>query len=483
MNDKTDQQLLRDYVESGSEDAFAALVRRYVDLVYSAALRMVGDQHLSQDVTQAVFAAVSQNAKKLLHCTVLSGWLYRTTRNQAAMIIRSQVRRQSREREAASMNHDSFPSATGWDQVGPHLDSLMSQLAQADRDALLLRFFERKTARQIGEQLGLSEEAAQKRVARALDRLRSSFSKAGLAVPSTTLGGIISVQAVQAAPVGLAATVTAGALCTTGANTGAISLLKFMTLTKLKTGIVGAALAAAVSIPVIQQHSLAKLRLHVAAIEMQKQQRAEWDRLQAENGQLAALQVDSAELQRLRQEHSEALRLRAEIAGTHQVINEFSRNRADEKWKRSAFSSPVLRVATEVGEPFAANGYFPAEGWSNVGAATPESSLQTALASTRSGNAQELLGLLEISREVSSKLASQLKTDDWKQFPWNSAKGIKVESKGGVDQEGKVEYVCEFNLESDRPLARTHFYLIRVGDEWKLTNIAVERPDWELVKR
>ncbi len=87
-------------------------------------------------------------------------------------------------------------------------------------------------------------------------------------------------------------------------------------------------------------------------------------------------------LERLRQEHSEALRLRAEIAGTHQAIHEFSRARADEKWKRSAFSSPVLHVATEVGEPFSANGYFPAEGWANVGAATPESSLQTALAST-----------------------------------------------------------------------------------------------------
>lgn len=483
MNDKTDQELLRDYVESGSEDAFAVLVRRYVDLVYSAALRMVGDQHLSQDVTQAVFTAVSQNAKKLLHCTVLSGWLYRTTRNQAVMSIRSEVRRASREREAACMNQDPNTSAAELDQVSLHLDFLMSQLARADRDALLLRFFEGKTARQIGEQLGLSEEAAQKRVSRALDRLRQAFSKAGLAVSSATLGGIISFQAVQAAPTGLAATVTAGVLYSTAANTGAISLFKFMTLTKLKTGILGATLLAAVSIPVIQQHSLATLRSDLAVLEMQKQQPAEWDRLEAENRRLAALEVDPVELERLRREHSEALQFRAEIVGTHQVINEFSRARTDEKWKRSAFSTPILHVATEVGEPFAANGFFPAEGWANVGAATPESSLQTALASMRSGNAQELLSVLEISPEVSSKLASQLITVGAKEFPWNSAKGAKVESKAGLDRDGNVEYVCEFNLESARPLARTHFYLIRVGDEWKLTNIVVEQPDWELVKR
>jgi DNA-directed RNA polymerase specialized sigma24 family protein len=104
VNSLTDQQLLRDYVERKSEGAFAELVRRHVDHVYSAALRMVCDTHLAEDVTQGVFAALAQNAHQLMERPVLSGWLHLTTRNLAANVVRSEVRRRAREQEAAAMN-------------------------------------------------------------------------------------------------------------------------------------------------------------------------------------------------------------------------------------------------------------------------------------------------------------------------------------------------------------------------------------------
>src|SRR5213083_2977278 len=124
MNNLTDQQLLRDYTGSRSEAAFAELVRRHVDLVYSAALRMVRDIHLAEDVAQGVFAALAQSAPQLRDRPVLSGWLHRTTQNLAANIVRSDVRRRAREQEAAAMNELHDPDAV-WEQVAPHLDAAL----------------------------------------------------------------------------------------------------------------------------------------------------------------------------------------------------------------------------------------------------------------------------------------------------------------------------------------------------------------------
>ena len=104
MNKLNDQQLLADFAGKRSEAAFTELVRRHVDLVHSAAQRMVRDPHLAEDVTQAVFAALAQNAAQLSHHPVLSGWLHRITRNLAANVVRSEVRRRVREQEAAAMN-------------------------------------------------------------------------------------------------------------------------------------------------------------------------------------------------------------------------------------------------------------------------------------------------------------------------------------------------------------------------------------------
>ncbi len=111
MKSLTDQQLLRDYTERRSEAAFAELVRRHVDFVYSAALRMVRDAHLAEDVAQGVFVALAQNAPRLAARPVLSGWLHRTTQNLAANTVRSDVRRRAREQEAAAMNELHEPDA------------------------------------------------------------------------------------------------------------------------------------------------------------------------------------------------------------------------------------------------------------------------------------------------------------------------------------------------------------------------------------
>src|SRR5450432_1281832 len=131
MNDQTDSQLLRTYAEYRSEPAFAELVRRHVDLVYSAALRMVCDSHLAEDVTQGVFVALAKNAAQLLDHPVLSGWLHRTAQNTAAQSVRTDVRRRAREQEAAAMNEllSGEPDAN-WEHIAPHLDAALGELSE-----------------------------------------------------------------------------------------------------------------------------------------------------------------------------------------------------------------------------------------------------------------------------------------------------------------------------------------------------------------
>ena len=261
MDSRTDQQLLRDYAESRSEAAFAELVRRHLDFVYSAALRMVRDRHLAEDVTQSAFVALAQNARRLADRSVLSGWLHRTARNLAANVIRSDVRRRAREQEAAAMKEmlSVEPDAV-WERMAPHLDAALGELSDPDRDALLLRYFEHKSARDMGQILGTSEEAAQRRVSRAAERLREVFAKRGITVGASGLAAVLVSHAVQAAPAGLAVAISTvvfahAGIATTTAATHAIAMT---TLQKtLATAVVVAGVATTL---VFQTRSRASLR-------------------------------------------------------------------------------------------------------------------------------------------------------------------------------------------------------------------------------
>jgi len=242
MND--DMTLVQEYAQGRSEPAFAALVDRHLDMVYSAALRQTGDASLAQEVAQAVFIILARKSASLGPDTILSAWLYRTARYAAADALKTQRRRQRREQEALMQ---SPPPETqpedAWAHVAPLLDEAMTSLAKDDQAALVLRFFENKSAAQIGAAMRVSEEAAQKRVSRALDKLRKFFVRRGVALSATLIAGAVSANSVQAAPVALAKSVTAVAI-TKGAAASASTLtliqgaLKIMAWTKAKIAIV-----------------------------------------------------------------------------------------------------------------------------------------------------------------------------------------------------------------------------------------------------
>jgi RNA polymerase sigma factor (sigma-70 family) len=256
MNVTGSQELLAEYVKNGSEGAFRELVTRYLDLVYSTALRCVeGDAHRAQDVAQTVFLDLARLASRLSRDSMLGGWLHRHTCYVASNVMRGERRREARERIAAEMNALEHTKNSGLAQLGPMLDAAINELDDEDRKAILLRFYERLDLRSVGQALGSSENAAQKRVSRALEQLHSILTHHGVMLSLAALTAILTGEAVTAAPAALATSIVSTALA--GAATGAgvsVTLLKFSPLAKAKLAFAAAVVAGGVATTLWLQH-------------------------------------------------------------------------------------------------------------------------------------------------------------------------------------------------------------------------------------
>jgi RNA polymerase sigma factor (sigma-70 family) len=242
------QPLLADYAANGSERAFRELVARYVDLVYSTALRLVeGDTHRAEDVAQTVFMDLSRMAPELSPNSALGGWLHRHTCYVARTVMRGERRRQARERQAMEFSALENQPDKALAEVAAVLDEAINELGADDRDAILLRFFEQRQLRSVGEALGVSENVAQKRVARAVQELATQLRRRGFTLSAAALATGLAAGAVTAAPAGLALSIAGTVFAGSGAaGGGSLTLGKAAALAKLKVGIVSAIVAAGV---------------------------------------------------------------------------------------------------------------------------------------------------------------------------------------------------------------------------------------------
>lgn len=327
MSEALDVELLRDYVGHGDETAFREIVVRHTDAVYSAALRQVGSVDLARDVAQCVFTDLARKAPSLARTldakTSLIGWLYRCTRFAALNQRRDDQRRQSRERLAMQDLNLAPDPAPDWKHVGPVLDEAMADLSDDDREALLLRFFQSQGFRAIGDSLGLSDDAAQKRVSRALEKLRTHLTSRGATTSAAVLSAALSTNVVQAAPVGLAVALSNTALAGTAiAGTATVTVAKTIVMTTLQKTLVGATLAVAVGTGFYEARQVSVSQSQLRTLQQQQGPLAEQieqlsrDRDSAA-GNLAALQNDLARLRsdndRLRRDAAELAGLRAEV--------------------------------------------------------------------------------------------------------------------------------------------------------------------------
>jgi len=313
----SDLDLLGQFARGKSQDAFTELVQRHVNLVYSAALRQVRSPQLAEEIAQSVFADLARDAGKLKSDTVLTAWLYAVTRRTAIDVIRKESRRQLREQIAVELTNMNA-TANDWSQIEPLLDDAMAALDETGRSAILLRYFQNKSLREVGEALGTNDDAAQKRVSRAVDRLREFFSKRNVTVGASGLAVVISANAVQAAPAGLAATISAAAaIAGTAVSTSTvITATKAIAMTTLQKTVVTAALAA-VGTGIFEAHQAAQLREQNQALQQQQTTLAgQIQQLQGERdgatNQLAGLLAENAQL-KSNENENELLKLRGEV--------------------------------------------------------------------------------------------------------------------------------------------------------------------------
>jgi RNA polymerase sigma factor (sigma-70 family) len=261
------QPLLADYAANGSERAFRELVARYVDLVYSTALRLVeGDTHRAEDVAQTVFVDLARMAAKLSPNSRLGGWLHRHTCFVARTVMRGERRRQARERQAMEMSALDNQPDIGLAEIAPVLDEAINELGADDRDAILLRFYERRNLRSVGDALGVNENMAQKRVARAVQELAGLLKRRGFTLSAAALATGLTAGAVTAAPAGLALSIAGTVFAGAGAAGGAgLTSAKVAVMAKIKVGVICATLAAGlVTVLFLQHQSKARLRAESA---------------------------------------------------------------------------------------------------------------------------------------------------------------------------------------------------------------------------
>ena len=409
----TDIELLGRYAKAGSESDFGVLVSRHVDLVYGTALRLVGgDAHLAADVAQGVFTDLARKADGLSArrqeeggdgCPTslsLSGWLYTSTRFAAMKSVRAEQTRRKYEQEAHEMNEILNGNSPGpdWSELRPVLDDAMGMLSASDREAVLLRFFEKRSLAETSAALGCEEDAARKRVHRALEKLRDLLARRGVRSSTAALTVLLGQHGVMAAPAGMAATITssavlAGASVTAG-TTSTWEILRIMASTKLKSTVYVALLTGLLTPVVMQQRSLSAVRREAETLRQSAQDVPA--PIQEPAGKVEPLsEGEREEFAQLRRDHGELLRLRGEVgrrmreAESDKAFYQKVENAAERYQRQVAARQDELNKCTETK---LAGGFKLAEA-SAVGLSTPEATLQSFIAAVVNNDAKALAEL------------------------------------------------------------------------------------------
>jgi len=472
MAEPTDHELLTRFARTGDEAAFAALVQRHVNLVWSAARRFTGDDTLAGEVTQAVFIILAQKAGRLSAKIILTGWLYQTARLTAANALKENRRRQHREHQAymeSTLNRGgdaSSPTANEsiWQQLAPVLDEAMHALRTADRDAVLLRYFENKSLADVGAALGVSEDAARVRVNRALDKLRALLAKQGIQFDAGAIAAAVTANAVSAAPAALAASITTAVLTGTSLTltTIAMTTLQKIAVTAALTVTIGGGLFAAKQAH-DAQNEVRTLQAQLAPLTEQIHQlQAERDKA---TNQIAGL---NEELAKNKKNNLELLKLRGELGV---LGNQLLQAKHQTSHSAGVTSKSSLAAAHRPGA------YIESTNLMFVGYATPEASLESTTWAMTFGTYEQATNGLNpkmVAEENKDSQAKQ-KLENDQTLAAKVLVGMQIMAKKTLADD-RVE--IKVRMAADPQLLKQfsahmppEFMLqpmVKIGDEWKL---------------
>ncbi len=464
-----DLDLLGQFTRDHSQDAFAALVGRHVNLVYSVALRQVRSPQLAEEVAQSVFIDLARNAGKLNNPTggtpILTAWLYQVTRRAAIDVVRRESRRQLREQIAVEMNTMNA-TASDWMGIEPLLDDAMAALEETDRGAVLLRYFENKSLREVGEALGTSDDTAQKRVSRAVERLREFFTKRGVTVGASGLVIVISANAVQAAPVGLAITIsTAAALTGTAVSTSTvIATTKTVAMTTLQKALITTAVAVLAGTGIYEARQASTLRGQNQLLQQQQAPLMEQiRRLQQERDDATNQQaLLAAETAKIKSHNLELLKLRDEVRLLREQLSQTKAN-PEQTTPHIKFDLP----------------YSQRDEWSEKGTSKPLDTLFTMLAAIKRKDENRLNQI--VYRMNASYTLEQLTLP---KISWDTASAVQIVSCGefvlltenGPHDMAQIEAILEEPQTIDNGEMTTNqtverWSLIKTNNQWLITGL------------
>jgi len=346
MEQPSNIEILKQFTLSQDEQIFATIVERYVDLVFSAALRQLHDWHLAEEATQNVFLDLLKAAPKLPTQTILGAWLHQVTRRRCVDMIRAEKRRRNRERIAADMQNKQTDQ-TCWKQIEGHLEEALESLSEKEYNAVILRFFEDKNHREVGETLGISEDAAQKRIQRAVQHLSSFLGKRGLGVGATTLPSLLLANTIQAAPPGLSPSIltTANLFGTGLATTTAASATQAISMTTLQKAVTTSVVTISLGVGIYTKHEANQLQAEVRQLQTTRAETMK-DLQGALAEKTSLLEEAQNEIERLKEATADIHRLRSEATQYKLALEKLENDTQQRHETEDAAQALIDRVRT-----------------------------------------------------------------------------------------------------------------------------------------